>query len=144
MNSELINLMSALGDELGLGDLVANSQGRYSLTFDDVSVEFYQSHGWVIVESDLQLELNTRLNYQQESALEKVMQQALIDVRNHNASIAINEQNKLTLAQKAIKTISGASFISMVNDQVDIAEKYQKLVRQHTLVGSSLNNVWLP
>jgi len=140
----LTSLMAALSDELNREIFIANSEGRYSLTFDDISVELYQSHGWLVAESELELDLASGLNYQQEAALEKVMQQALINVRKNNAIVAINERNKLTLVQRVDSNVSAASFISMINDQVDIAEKYQQLVQQHTLAGSNLNNVWLP
>lgn len=140
----LTSLMAALSDELNREIFIANSEGRYSLTFDDISVELYQSHDWLVAESELELDLASGLNYQQEAALEKVMQQALINVRKNNAIVAINERNKLTLVQRVDSNVSAASFISMINDQVDIAEKYQQLVQQHTLAGSNLNNVWLP
>jgi len=140
----LTSLMAALSDELNREIFIANSEGRYSLTFDDISVELYQSHGWLVAESELEFDLASGLNYQQEAALEKVMQQALINVRKNNAIVAINERNKLTLVQRVDSNVSAASFISMINDQVDIAEKYQQLVQQHTLAGSNLNNVWLP
>ena len=144
MNVELTNLMMALSANVNQSRFIANSEGRYRLSFDQVSVEIYQSHGWVIAESDLQLEVTAGLNYQQETALEKVMQQALINVRNNNGIIAINDQDKLTLVQKVVQSISADAFISMVNEQVDIAEKYQQLMQQHTLSGSNLNHVWLP
>lgn len=144
MNLKLTSLMAAFSDELNREIFIANSEGRYSLSFDDISVELYQSHGWLVAESELELDLASGLSYQQEAALEKVMQQALINVRKHNAIVAINERNKLTLVQRVDSNVSAASFISMINDQVDIAEKYQQLVQQHTLAGSNLNNVWLP
>ncbi|NRD71738.1 CesT family type III secretion system chaperone [Shewanella sp. VB17] len=144
MNVELTNLMTVLSTNLNHSGFLANSEGRYRLSFDQVSVELYQSHGWVIAESDLQLEVTLGLNYQQEMALEKVMQQALINVRNHNSIIAINGQGKLTLVQRVRQDVSTDLFISMVNNQVDIAEKYQQLMQLHTLVGSNLNHVWLP
>lgn len=136
--------MAALSDELHRERFIANSEGRYSLTFDDISVELYQSHDWLVAESELELDLASGLNYQQEAALEKVMQQALINVRKNNAIVAINERNKLTLVQRVDSNVSAAGFISMINEQVDIAEQYQQLVQQHTLAGSNLNNVWLP
>ncbi|MBB1268999.1 CesT family type III secretion system chaperone [Shewanella sp. SR44-3] len=144
MNLELTNLMSALSTKLNKAPFMANDQGRYRLAFDDVSVEVYQSHEWLIVESDLQLELSSGLNYQQEAALEKAMQQALVQVRNSSAILAINDQDKLTLAQKESMNISHFGFIAMINHQVDAAEKYQQVIQQHTLASSNLNNVWLP
>ncbi|QDO86341.1 hypothetical protein FM037_27590 [Shewanella psychropiezotolerans] len=144
LEETLSALLAALSDDLNQAIFVVNSDGRYSLSFDDVSVEFYLSHGWLIIESDLKCDLSQGLNYQQESALEKVMQQALVNVRSHASVLAINEMNRLTLVQRVEAEVLPSAFITMVNHQVDIAERYQELMQQHTLASSDQNRVWLP
>ncbi|NRB24694.1 CesT family type III secretion system chaperone [Shewanella sp.] len=144
LEAKLTALLLALSEDLNQEAFVADSDGRYSLSFDDVSVEFYLSHDWLIIESDLNCDLSQGLNYQQENALEKVMQQALVNVRSHASVLAINEMKRLTLVQRASADVLPATFITMVNHQVDIAERYQALMQQHTLASSGHNRVWLP
>ncbi|AQS40616.1 Tir chaperone protein (CesT) family [Shewanella psychrophila] len=144
LEETLSALLASLSEDLNQASFVANSDGRYNLSFDDVAVEFYLSHGWLIIESDLNCDLSQGLNYQQESALEKIMQQALVNVRAHTSVLAINEMNRLTLIQRVEAEVLPSTFITMVNHQVDIAERYQELMQQHTLSSSDQNRVWLP
>ncbi len=139
-----MHLLTALSQALHLAAFVPNSDGHYRLSFDDISVELYLSHGWLIIESDLKCDLSKGLNYQQETALEKIMQLSLVNVRANTSTLAINEEGRLTLVQRTEVDISPATFIHMVNCQVDIADKYQEVMQLHTVASSDQNRVWLP